>query len=156
MKRDLPRWPARSEADNLDMFYWLQAQLDQMLFEEIDQTNKYWFAKDDLSYFIASAESGNIGLLRTALAKDDPRIAKFVNLPKQSTRRRWQSPRWPYGGNRIHCAAEDVVRIRALWQQHFKKKKRISSTDLSAVDFAAKRWGVDPNKVAARMKKIKR
>lgn len=98
MTTTLPPWPARCEADNLLMFEWLTETLNVLGEEAIHYTIRKWNSKltagDGLDFAIDHANHGNIDLLRHILVEriKDPRIGKFINLPKLSKGRSLGNP----------------------------------------------------------------
>jgi hypothetical protein len=181
----LPPWPARCEADNLLMFEWLNPKLEKLgeqaingdiEDDEADFEYEYAFMPpeetdiaDAINSGIEDAEHGEIEPLRRALVEltKNPKITRFINLPKRPTRARW--PVHPARREifdpddddelrfcRSECirwAADDVVRIRRLWRKHFGKKRRRSSDGWSAVALAARRWDVSESQIENRLKK---
>jgi hypothetical protein len=137
----LPPWPARSKADNLAMLFWLNARLDQM--QDAWEHDAFFGRLPEqqgtiLDIAIDSAEHGNIEDLRRELVKlaDDPRIAKFVNLPKKPKGERWRQDK----GSVFDGAVRDVARIKFLWKKFYGKQRRHDRDGWSAVRFAAMRW----------------
>jgi hypothetical protein len=128
--------PPRNKADNLAMLRWLNARLDEMqrawvrdVFHGRLPYHTIWDSAIDL------AEQGNIEDLRQELVKvtGDPRIARFVNLPKQPKKGvRWKQDR----GSVFDEAVRDVARINFLWG---KQRRRSTDGGWSAVKFAVKR-----------------
>jgi hypothetical protein len=155
----LPPWPARNEADNLRMLRWLEDELRQLDHKEMYAAYhlpKIVDARERMDFAVDYAERGDIGLLREELAKlaGDPRVARFVNLPTLARGERWRTD--GRARSLIACAAEDVDRIRALWRQHYKKKKRRSTDGWSADVFAAKIWEIGEDSITRRRKKTER
>jgi hypothetical protein len=150
---DKPPWPARSEADNHEMLRWLEWQLDEIQWKEISTLFQQppFNEAERLEYAIECAESGDVELLRKELVKhiNDPRIARFVNLPKLKQGERWtvNSSNW------IGKAAADVPRIRQLWRKHYEKKQRRKSDGWSAERFAAEIWKVGVDQIERYLKK---
>lgn len=160
MTTTLPPWPARCEADNLLMFEWLTETLNVLGEEAIHYTIRKWNSKltagDGLDFAIDRANHGNIDLLRHILVEriKDPRIGKFINLPKLSKGARWAThPLDAMYVSPLTWAVDDVVRIHALWREHFGKKRRLSTDGWSAEKFAAMRWKIDVIQIVNRMKK---
>lgn len=155
----LPPWPARDEADNWLMLHWLENKIRELANEEeyaaycqppiVD-------ARERMDFAVDLAERGDIGPLREELAKlaGDLRAAQFVNLPVLARGQRWRTD--GRGSDSIAWAAEDVDRIRALWRQHYKKKKRRSTDGWSAEAFAAKMWQISEDSIIRHRKKRKR
>jgi hypothetical protein len=133
----LPPWPARREADNRTMFYWLNPKLDQLGMakiceeEEVESEDDEWVvqlvkrepghnednltSEDDLTSAIQSAERGGIEPLREALiklAKDD-RVGRFINLPKQRKGVRWPREREIYDRDGFNFCETERIRWAA-------------------------------------------
>jgi hypothetical protein len=165
------------------MFEWLNTKLDKLGEQAIngdieDDENdvEYEFSfvpreetdiANAISEGIDDAEHGEIEPLRAALVEltKNPKITRFINLPKRPTRARWPvhparreifDPDDELRLCRSECirwAADDVVRIRSLWRKHFGKKRRRSSDGWSAVELAARRWDVSESQIENRLKK---
>ena len=88
----------------------------------------------------------NIGPLKQAF----PDLARFLKLPKRKRGERGPSRRY----DPVMGAAKDVRRIRALWQQHYRRKKRTSAP--YAEEIAADRWAVSVAAVASKIKNLKK
>lgn len=98
-----------------------------------------------------AAERGDIEPLRSRLKAINPRIAKFVNLPRRNRGKRW--PKVRLDTNKRLAVVEDIRRIRALWILHYGKKNRRADDGPSAEAIAAKRWGVKEDDVLQWLKK---
>jgi hypothetical protein len=157
---NLPRWPARGKADNLAMLNWLNEKLAVIGEAAIDDEIRKWNSKTKiLDFALDFAEHGRVDLLRHVLVEltKDARVAKFINLPKQRKGVRWRThPLDAMFNSTLAWAADDTGRIRALWREHFGKKRRRASDGWSAEQFAAKRWNVDVRQIISRAKKPKR
>lgn len=142
----LPDWTCGNVRDQQAMIRWVNAQLDEAEFQELynilSGNVRPFTPEEKLAYQIERAESGDLGPLRRKF----PQIARFINFPmrKRRTRRRYD----PVGG-----AAADVKRIRALWQQHYRKFKRARTDPVTAEQLAADRWEVHIDTLLNRMKK---
>ena len=147
----LPPWPARNATDNWRMLYWLCDLLDppeeayRVVIGPPDEGgDRRSNIKDLLPYAIERAEHGDVEPLRATLASLNPGIARFVNLPRLK-----RGARWPVHEldldveedmDRVATAAGDVARIRAIWREHYGRRRRRSSDGWSAEKFSALRW----------------
>jgi hypothetical protein len=154
---ELPRWPARCEADNLVMFEWLTEKLNVLGEAAVHETIRTWNGRAiGLDFAIDFADHGRIGLLRHLLVEltKNHRVEKFINLPKLRKGARWPThPLDAMCASPLTWAVDDVDRIRALWHEHFGQKRRRSINSWTAEKFAAKRWGVTEDQIIHRMKK---
>jgi hypothetical protein len=143
---DPPRWRARSESDKRWMHAWVNQELNILALagrhppsdEEIEKdfaSFNAWLETPLAAEIAAAEEDGDIEPLRRAL----PHLAKFLQLPKQPDGVR--RPKVDEDSQVVLMAANDVPRIRALWQQHYHKKNR-KAGDVTAEEIAAERWGV--------------
>ena len=124
MSAELPPWPARCEADNLAMFKWLNPKLDKLGIAKIWGEKKSFEDEEDqteivfqlvkrratkirvsLPGAIEGAERGDIELLREVLVElaKEPRVGRFINLPKQKRGVRWPREREIFDRNRVDC-----------------------------------------------------
>jgi hypothetical protein len=72
---------------------------------------------------------------------------------EESPRSRGRPKQLPYA---VELAAEDVGRIRDLWQREYGKRNRRRDDGYSAVEIAAKAWavsGVTEDAICARLKR---
>src|SRR5262249_43708303 len=127
-----------------------------------DQSEYWWSAeRDEFVRAIEQAEQGKIEPLRKKLTElaGDSRVARFINLPKLQRGVQWSRRRDKIDDSgelsereRVNLAVGDVFRIRRLWRHYFKKGQRRASDGWTAVEFAAKRWGVSEEKVTSALK----
>ena len=115
--------------------------------DEEAERARAWFDAPLAMEIAAAEQDGDIDQLRRAL----PHLAKFLQLPKQPDGVR--RPKVDEHSEVVLMAANDVPRIRALWQEHYNKKNR-KAGDVTAEEIAAERWGVDVEDVFAKLKKI--
>jgi hypothetical protein len=147
---NLPPWPARCEADNLRMLEWLEHKLNEIT--RAENAADDWEGKNiAIVRALERAEWGDLSLLQGELVAltGCPEIVRFINLPKLRRGQRWVV----YKGSPVTEAADDVLRIRALWRTNYGKKKRRSTDGWSAEQFAAMLWEVAEHQVIHRVKK---
>lgn len=168
--KDLPPWVG----DDAAMLRWLDDQLDVLLSEagakrrlqrklplSIEEQQALFPEQSDEGS-IGAAERGDIRPLRRRY----PQVARFLHLPKRKRGQRYleadKTKKWnkvlndPHDA-RLALAVMDVRHIRTIWQKHFQGKKNRSAHagEKSAEWFAAERWGLTEDEIAAAMK-IKR
>jgi hypothetical protein len=136
------------------MLRWLKWRLHALDVNEIYDAlhQPLYTPAERLKAAIAYAEQGDVDLLRQELIKitGDPKVGRFVNLPKLRKGERWRTsdgPSW------IAKAAADVPRIRKLWAEHYNKKRRRRSDGWSAERFAGEIWTVDVEQIERHLKK---
>jgi hypothetical protein len=132
---DLPPWSGDDEA----MLRWLNDILDQRLWEEQDvksmTAEQYAVWRTSLiDPAMAAAWSGDMEPLRKRFPKLEPFLHP-AKLRRGDKRPKRKCTRETF----LHWAAEDVDRIRELWQLHYGRKKRRRG-QTSAETFAGKRW----------------
>jgi hypothetical protein len=151
----LPPWEASNEREQLWMKAWVLLKLDEADIETYRRNIKnvdraFWtnhFAA--LRPQIAAAEHGDVGPLR----KKFPLIARFINLPTLEDGKHWKSRK---KFSRADAAAQDVRRIRAIWQQNFDGKKNRKDLQPTAKDIALERWeDVTEDQLRDALKKLK-
>ena len=166
---DRPPWIARNERDRRLMEEWVNELLDaedkveaERLYkltcemqsvEAVDtlgpipkRKRKPKPQKYLLSFAIREAREGRIEGLKALF----PKIAEFLHAPKKSrgayTRRvRSEGP--------AQTAAEDVKRIRAIWQREYGKMNRAKDNGPFATEIAARRNDVKVDDVILRLKR---
>jgi hypothetical protein len=160
----LPRWDCQDEDDLKRLEAWTNARLDETELEAADPAD---FMPDDEASAVAISkffgqmrERGRlIGRLIVAVrAKDIETVARLADTVE--LRRLVQHLQHPGTGNvrgdrpdddlsdleRCLCedAANDMKRIKLIWQQHYPDK-RARNADPTANDIAARRCGIEPN-----------
>jgi hypothetical protein len=124
------------------MIEWTIEQLEIL---RADAVEKNSFGPGDLTKFLtrSAAWHGNMQPLHAIYSHLEP----FLQAPKRG---RGKHPRRKNFA--VERAAADVKTIRALWQEHYGKKNRHAGDGPSAVEIAARRWGVDPAEVERALK----
>jgi hypothetical protein len=155
-----PRWSARDERDRKQMHDWVCERLDDP--KEGFNLIRYGLTKrpeltrptieeveDEEQWRKAEARLGNVEPLRRA----HPDLAEFLFSPK---RKRGQKlpPRW-VGPEDVWLAAVDAKFIPMIWKKYYRRSRRTREDGPSAVDIAARKWGVAKNRVEARIKKLR-
>jgi len=136
------------------MIDWVNWHLDQAL-DDVVMTTQDKIDHDSFDDYlhnlgreIEAAEHGDIEPLREKM----PRLAKFLYLPKRGGKGKRFS-RLITKKDRTPWAADDVPRIRALWSQHYGRRRRRKNDGDSAKQIAAIRWDVDVEDVIRLAKK---
>ena len=150
-----PPWPARCEADNRSMQRYLDIKLQEI--EGAEFTARWHDAHvpytepERLDYAIECAEAGDVRELRAELVRriGDPRIGRFVNLPKLRKGERWSrtSDSW------IAKAAAAVPVIHKLLNEYTGKKSRRKSDGWTAKQFAAEIYDVHVDQIERYLKR---
>jgi excisionase family DNA binding protein len=121
--------------DELAMLQWLEPLLDERLWATLHAGMSEWLAKAHGAERAAPyaqakymATQGSIEPLREYLAKyhKDPDLTQFINLPRLNVGQNWRPRRIAKPKQRLQPLeiAEWAREIRAIWRDHFGRKRR--------------------------------
>jgi hypothetical protein len=156
---DLPEWSvsghgaAETKRRVERMERWVNQQLDLILENQIEVANSDLLNIAEMLQELQSNEMtaaseveaawrGDIGPLQRRF----PLLKDFLVAPPK--RKRMRLPKTDL----VQFAANDEKRIRALWQAKLGRKNRLKDDPISARGIAARRWGVDEEDIARRLK----
>ena len=137
---------------------WVNERLDELLDDRLKRGMTLTQSDQTIADFDAWVEAD--GHLIEQACKGDlkpvhdkyPHLAVLLQKPKLG-RGKYMRMRAP---DPVQSAAEDVLRIRALWKEHFHRMKRGPLDGPSAIEIAAKRCGVRERHVEVRLKSMQR
>jgi hypothetical protein len=150
-----PPWEAGNEREQQWMMAWVLQKLDEADLSERRRLDAVPVDKASLMERLAmdAFRRGNVGPLR----RRHPEIAEAINLPTLENGRHWKKSK---KFSRADAAAQDVRRIRAIWQQPepagYGKKNRKGHLQPTAEDIALERWeDVTAKQLRDALKKLK-
>jgi hypothetical protein len=161
----LPPWKATDKFQQRAMVEWVIAQLDDQDAEagmrqyELDAARDYYAPLPEeeqqrlwFEVAVRRARSGNAGLLRGLY----PEIAEFIQPPKRKQGRRRSYPRRDFGRYWASMIADDIRRVRELWQVNYDGKWKRRGLRPTAEEIVAERRGCTEDDVIAAMKLLSR
>jgi hypothetical protein len=162
---DKPPWEAKDKRDRQWMETWVNEKLDGISWERAvammrsaverrDQNRKcveelmacpQWH----IDQAIAAAEHGDPEPLRRLLKRIDPRLERYIHLPK--LKRGEHFNKIPVVDENAPCrrlqgALRELPRIKAIWKEHYGKTNR-QDGQLRATEIAANRWRLTEDEV---------
>jgi len=93
-------------------------------------------------------EQGNIEPLRKQVQKQNPRLARFIKLPRRGRGKRFEKPPHP-ASDRLDQAVAELRDARSFLQAFYKKTGRPRGR-LTAEQILAERWDLTENEIRDR------
>jgi hypothetical protein len=153
-----PRWDCRNKADQDLLEEWTNFRLAELDDEQERRTEHPDAAAIQLKWTSQlMSQNQRRSLVIDAIKKKDwetfERLADTVELRRLRRPRKRGRP--PSRASALlsfgrEGAAEDVERIRKIWHQHYKKQNR--SDPPTAIEIAARRYGMEPDELINYLK----
>jgi hypothetical protein len=174
---DKPPWIARNRRERQAMVDWVNARLDEPHASAHDWTRKegreyQWVEKgngvlvqtsipDDGTFEALKALEGDIEPARALIRKCYPLLVDvgLVQLPPLRPGKKYRRGYFITSKNQVDHAVTDVPRIRRIWaapEPHGYGKTNRAQDQVSAIEIAAKRHGVDMEELSERVKRASR
>jgi hypothetical protein len=103
-----------------------------------------------LELALRQAMQGNIEPLQREMQKQDPRLARFINLPRLDGRgKHFEKPPHP-ARDRLEDAVAELPRVRYLLKLFHEKKPGYPRRRLTAKQILAERWDLTENEIRKR------
>ena len=182
-KRWMFEWVCSRLHDWAEDHEWAGTHLDGLLEEQLEEAYeavRRGLEDDDVAEALRAAEQGDVEPLRSMY----PQIARFIKLPKRADHSTWRKraerrwppypPRAPEDGveltkeevaeaekaarrDWIELAVAEAFIVRAIWKGHYDRTNQPQKDgQLTPAEIVAERWGVTPEEVLERLKRLKR